>query len=204
MNLLEIKNLSIYYKKHGKKNYILKDFNLLINDKEIIALEGPSGSGKTSIAKCIMQIHNMYDGVITYNIAKDDIQYIFQDPYASLNPFANTSYIITEGMKFISKEEMDKKVIEIMELVGLDINKRFCYPSSFSGGERQKIAIARALIRKPKLIIADEITSSIDYYSKIMIVNLLKKLQKEQNFACLLISHDIDVINKLTNKIVRL
>ena len=204
MNLLEISNLNIYYKKFGKKKYVVNDFSFSINEGEIIALTGPSGIGKTSIAKCIIGLHKLYDGKITYNINKDEIEYIFQDPYSSLNPYANISYIITEGMKFSSKEEKDNKVIEIMNLVNLDISKRFCFPSDFSGGERQKIAIARALIRKPRLIIADEITSSIDYYSKIMIVNLLKDLQKKANFACILISHDQDVINKLANKIVTL
>ncbi len=204
MSLLEINNLNIYYKKLGKKKYIINNFNFSINEGEIIALTGPSGIGKTSIAKCIIGLHKLYDGKITYHINRDEIEYIFQDPYSSLNPYANISYIITEGMKFSSKEEKDNKVVDIMNLVNLDINKRFCYPSDFSGGERQKIAIARALIRKPKLIIADEITSSIDYYSKIMIVNLLKDLQKKENFACILISHDQDVINKLTNKIVTL
>lgn len=204
MNLLEISNLNIYYKKFGKKKYVVNDFSFSINEGEIIALTGPSGIGKTSIAKCIIGLHKLYDGKITYNINKDEIEYIFQDPYSSLNPYANISYIITEGMKFSSKEEKDNKVIEIMNLVNLDISKRFCFPSDFSGGERQKIAIARALIRKPRLIIADEITSSIDYYSKIMIVNLLKDLQKKENFTCILISHDQDVINKLANKIVTL
>ena len=204
MNLLEISNLNIYYKKLGKKKYIVNDFNFSISDGEIIALTGPSGVGKTSIAKCIIGLHKLYDGKIICHINRNEIEYIFRDPYSSLNPYANVSYIITEGMKFSSKEEKDNKIIEIMNLVNLDISKRFCFPSDFSGGERQKIAIARALIRKPKLIIADEITSSIDYYSKIMIVNLLKDLQKKENFACILISHDQDVINKLANKIVTL
>lgn len=204
MNLLEINNLNVYYKKFGKKKYVVNNFNLTISDGEIVALTGHSGAGKTSIAKCIIGLHKLYDGKINYYISNDDIQYIFQDPYSSLNPYANISYIITEGMKFSSKEEKDNQVIKIMNLVNLDINKRFYYPSDFSGGERQKIAIARALIRKPRLIIADEITSSIDYYSKIMIVNLLKDLQKSENFSCILISHDKDVINKLTDKIVTL
>ena len=91
-----------------------------------------------------------------------------------------------------------------MKLVDLDINKRYCYPSDFSGGERQKIAIARAIIKNPKLIIADEITSSIDYFSKVMIIDLLKELQRKKNFACLIISHDLDFISKLTDKIVSL
>lgn len=204
MKLLEINNLNIYYKRKGKRIDIINNISLSINSGEIVALIGKSGTGKTTIAKTIIGIHKLYDGNITYNIDKRDIQYIFQDPYSSLNPFANISYIISEGIKFNSREEKDNKIIEVMNKVNLDINKRFCYPSDFSGGERQKIAIARALIRKPKLIIADEITSSIDYHSKIMIIDLLKDLQITEGFACLLISHDLNFISKLTNKTISL
>lgn len=204
MKILTINNLNIYYKKKNKRINIIKDFNLNIADGEIVALIGKTGIGKSTIAKTITGIHKHYEGNINYYIDKKDIQYIFQDPYSSLNPFTNISYIITEGMKFKTSEEKDMKVIEVLNLVNLNPNKRFCYPSDFSGGERQKIAIARAIIRNPKLIIADEITSSIDYFSKIMIIDLLKTLQSKRNFACLLISHDLDFIEKLTDKIVSL
>lgn len=202
MRILTISNLSIYYKNKSSKNFIVKDFNLSIDEGEIVLLTGKNGSGKTSIAKTVIGLHSLYEGNIDYFIDKSAIQYIFQDPYSSLNPFMNVSYIISEGMKFKNKNELDENIIKIMQEVGLDINKRFCLPSDFSGGERQKIAIARALIRNPKLVIADEITSSIDYFSKIALVNLLKKLQKERKFACLLISHDLEFAHKLTDKIV--
>lgn len=202
MTLLETNNLTIYYKKRLKRKDIIKNFSFSINEGEFIALVGKSGIGKTSIAKTLIGLHGLYEGNITYNISKKDIQYIFQDPYSSLNPYMNISYIITEGMKFENEKIKDEEIIKVMESVNLDINKRFCYPSEFSGGERQKIAIARAIIRKPKLIIADEITSSIDYYSKIMIIDLLLNLQTNNKFACLIISHDLEFISKLTNKII--
>ena len=169
-----------------------------------IAIDGPAGSGKTTIAKTIMGLHSLYEGDIFLNINKEDIQYIFQDPYSSLNPYMNISYIISEGMEFKNSDEKDKEIKRVLNLVRLDDSKRFCYPREFSGGERQKIAIARALIRKPKLIIADEITSQIDYHSKITIIELLRNLQKTTKFACLIISHDHNFINKLTDKVIDL
>ena len=202
MNILEINSLNVYHKNYLKKTKIVNDFSLNIKEGEIVALIGKSGSGKTTIAKSIIGLHTNFEGSINYKISKQDIQYIFQDPYSSLNPYMNIDYIISEGIKFKSKEEKENEVIKVMKSVNLDARKRFCYPSEFSGGERQKIAIARALIRKPKLIIADEITASLDYYSKIMIVDLLKSLQKANNFACIIISHDHSFISKLTDKII--
>lgn len=204
MKLLEINSLNIYYKKKNKKNYVIKDFSFSMNEGEIIALIGKSGIGKTTIAKTIMGLHSLYEGDIFLNINKEDIQYIFQDPYSSLNPYMNISYIISEGMEFKNSDEKDKEIKRVLNLVRLDDSKRFCYPREFSGGERQKIAIARALIRKPKLIIADEITSQIDYHSKITIIELLRNLQKTTKFACLIISHDHNFINKLTDKVIDL
>ena len=104
MKLLEVNNLNIYYKNKGVKKTIVDSFSFSISEGEIIALVGKSGTGKTSIAKTIIGLNKFYTGEINYNISKNDIQYIFQDPYSSLNPFTNISYIITEGLSFSSEE----------------------------------------------------------------------------------------------------
>ena len=114
MKLLEVNNLNIYYKNKGIKNTIVDNFSFSISEGEIIALVGKSGSGKTSIAKAIIGLNKYYTGEINYNISKNDIQYIFQDPYSSLNPFMNISYIISEGLSFSSGEKRDEEIIKVI------------------------------------------------------------------------------------------
>ena len=99
MKILEMNKLNIYHQKFLKKSYILNNFTLSINENEIVALIGKTGAGKTTLAKTIIGLHKHFNGELIYGIDKNDIQYIFQDPYSSLNPFANISYIISEGLK---------------------------------------------------------------------------------------------------------
>ena len=204
MKLLEINNLNIYYLKKGKRNSVINDFSLTINDKEFVALIGKSGVGKTTIAKTIIGFHNLYEGEIIYHTNKEDIQYIFQDPYSSLNPKLKIFDILKEPLDintFYTNKEKQERIFEIISDVGLQESCLNLYPHEFSGGQRQRIAIARALILNPEFLIADEPVSALDASIQAQIINLMKELKQKRNLTILFISHDMNVIKYLADKV---
>lgn len=219
--ILEIKNLEVEYQ--SKKNvfggvktvHAVNNVSLSADKGEILAIAGESGCGKSTLAKAIMKLVEIKRGEVFVNnqniIEKSNnkdfyksIQMIFQNPYASLNPKMKINQILREPLEIntkLSKEEINKIVLEKIHSVGLDESCLNLYPHEFSGGQRQRIAIARALVLNPPIIIADEPVSALDVSIQAQIINLLKELKKNFNLTILFISHDLSVIKYISDKI---
>ena len=220
-NLLEIKNLTVEYNSLNKKNkssvVAVNDVSFQIKEGETYALAGESGCGKSTLAKAVLKLVKPKSGEILFkgkNIFSQtkeemknypkDVQMIFQNPYSSLNPKMKIGDILKEPLdintKFSSKEKKSL-VKNILEEVGLPESSIELYPHEFSGGQRQRIAIARALILNPKLIIADEPVSALDASIQAQIINLLKELKRHKKLTVLFISHDLNVIRYLADRV---
>jgi len=187
---------------------------------ETLGLVGESGSGKSTIAKIITGLVRPsfgeleYNGLSLYNFkrkyqidkSRGQIQMIFQDPYSSLNPRFKVKDIIAEPIKFfqksITRNDLEKNVHDLIDIVGMTRKSLDRYPHEFSGGQRQRISIARALATRPRLLICDEPTSALDVSIQAQILNLLKDIQDELHLTMLFISHDLPVIRQMCNRII--
>ena len=198
MEVLSIKNLD----KTFESGFKLKDINFHINEGEVVSFIGESGSGKTSISKIIMGLLKA-EGEFQIN---GKVQMIFQSPYSSLNPKYKIRDIIAEGViyqKILKKEEnLEEYLLSILNEVGLDKEVLNKYPHELSGGMRQRVGIARAVAVKPNLIIADEILTALDALTQIQILELFQKLKKNTKISYLFISHDINVVKKISDRLL--
>lgn len=222
--LLEIKNLKTYYPVKGGffRRTIghvkaVDDVSFSIKKGETLGLVGESGCGKSTTGRTIIRLLKATAGEILFNgkdISKvngkslqdirQDIQMVFQDPYASLNPIQMVGDIISEpirNFKKIDKKELKAEVMELLQKVGLPEDAYYKYAHEFSGGQRQRIGIARALALRPKLIIADEPVSALDVSVQSQVLNLLKQLQKEFDLTFLFIAHDLSVVKHMSDRI---
>jgi peptide/nickel transport system ATP-binding protein len=184
---------------------------------ETLALVGESGCGKSTVARLVLRLTDPTSGTIRLNgedvthmageglrRARRNVQLVFQDPFASLNPRMTVAQIIGEPLLvngIARGRELDEKVAHLMEQVGLDPSWRERYPHAFSGGQRQRIGVARAIALKPKVIVADEATSALDASLRFQVLDLLLKLQDELGLAYIFISHDIGVIRYLCDRV---
>ena len=191
--------------------------DLTIRRGETLGLVGESGCGKSTLGRLILRLEDPDEGTITFEgeniLSFDDdqlrkfrrnIQIIFQDPYSSLNPRKKVDFIIGEPLAIhglARGKELEERVVELMKVVGLRAEQRFLYPHQFSGGQRQRIGIARALALQPKLVIADEPVSSLDVSIQAQIVNLLLDLQSEFGLTYLFISHDLNLIEYVSDRV---
>ena len=203
--IVKAEDLSIYYKEGRKKHFVIENLSFEIQKGEILGLVGRSGLGKTTISKTILGIHKHYTGTLE-NHAKHS-QMIFQDPFSSLNPSKTIGWILEEPLKIrenLSAEERRKKVVQMLEKVGLGeefLNRK---PSALSGGQRQRVSIALSVISGADFIIADEPVSALDVTIQAQVLELLLGLQKEYGLSMLFISHDIHVIEKMCDRILRI
>lgn len=223
--LLETKNLTIEYKniktdslnKLKEKTIAVNDVSLKILKGEIYALAGESGCGKSTLAKAITKLVIPTNGDILienksiYNQTKKEkknypqkVQMVFQNPYSSLNPKIKIKNILKEPLDIngrLSEKEKIEYIKAVLSDVGLQESCLELFPHEFSGGQRQRIAIARALILKPQLLIADEPVSALDASIQAQIINLLKDLKQRHDLTILFISHDMNVIKYLADRI---
>lgn len=219
--LLEVKHLKQYFNA-GKADEVkaIDDISFDIYEGEIFGLVGESGSGKTTTGRAIIDLYTPTSGEIKFNgheindakfskkqrrAFRQEMQMIFQDPYASLNPRMKVKDIIAEGIDInhlaANKEQRDQMIDQLLVQVGLNHSHANRYPYEFSGGQRQRIGIARALAVHPSFIIADEPISALDVSIQAQVVNLMKKLQREQNLTYLFIAHDLSMVKYISDRI---
>ena len=214
--LLEIRHLSVRFGRRRKPFTAVDDVSFDIYRGETFGLVGESGSGKTTIGRAIIRVCQASEGEILYRgerisgkIPKSldraltrKIQMIFQDPMASLNERAKVSYIVSEGIyRSDGKRERAEKVSQALRDVGLLPEFAGRFPHEFSGGQRHRIGIARALVMQPEFIIADEPISALDVSIRAQVLNLLSDLQKEHALTYLFISHDLSVMRFICDRI---
>lgn len=181
------------------------DISFSIEAGQTVSLVGESGCGKSTIARLVVDLYTPSSGQIRF--ARDDlrVQMIFQDPFASLNPRWRVKSIIAEPIKTLGLRQdsgqIDQRVSELLEIVGLGPSDGHKYPHEFSGGQRQRISIARALAGEPEFLVCDEPTSALDVSVQAQILNLMKKLQTDLGLTYLFISHDLSVVRHMADVI---
>lgn len=224
-HLLKIENLKVYFpilkgvlKRKVGDIKAVDDVSFELKAGKTLALVGESGCGKTTLGKAILRLIEPTGGRSYFNDInlsslttgqmqhlRKDLQFIFQDPYSSLDPRMRVIDLVAEGIKTLningSRHDLKKRIKQLLHEVGLVDNILYRYPHEFSGGQRQRLCIARALAVRPKLIICDEPTSALDLSVQAQILNLLRKLQNEFNLSYLFISHNISVVSYMADDI---
>lgn len=223
--ILSMKNVSVHFPVKGafpfsKKRVVsaVSDVSVDIFQGETFGIVGESGCGKSTLANAMIGLVKPTSGEVQFKGNKlysmspqefkeirRDMQMIFQDPFSSLNPRFNVYQIISEPMKIrggATVEEMKKRVIELLELVGLSDKDLYRYPSDFSGGQRQRIGIARAIILNPDFLVCDEPVSALDVSVHAQILNLLMELQEKMKMTYVFISHNLAVVKSICDHMV--
>jgi oligopeptide/dipeptide ABC transporter ATP-binding protein len=200
----------------GSKIHALDGVSFNLDYNSTLGIVGESGCGKSTLARTIVLLNRPTSGKIIFegtdlthlryselSRIRPSIQMVFQDPFSSLDPRMKANNIIAEPLKVVikDKEQIQKRVREVFDQVGLKLEYLDRFPNQFSGGQRQRIAIARAIATKPKLIILDEPTSALDASTQAQILNLLKDIQKEYKISYLFISHNMNVVRYMSDRI---
>ena len=222
MPLLEVENLKMTFKsgKRGKKVTVnaIDDNSFKVYEGETFGLVGESGCGKTTTGRTIIRLYNPTAGKMKLmgrdisgpmtrdlrHFLTDNVAMIFQDPIDSLNPRMTVEEIVGEGLKYHGMTDASERkalVLDMLNKVGLTHEHASRYPHEFSGGQRQRIGIARALVVKPKLIIADEPVSALDVSVQAQVINLLNDLKEELGLTIIFIAHDLSVVKYFSTRV---
>lgn len=222
--ILKIENLKKHFpirgsSSEGKKYKAIRAVDGIgfeLQKGETLGLVGESGCGKSTTGWLILRLMDPTEGSIWFKgkeitgltrkemkPLRQAMQIIFQDPYSSLDPRMTVSEIIGEGLRTmnLSVQEQKERILDIMGKVGMRLEHYNRYPHEFSGGQRQRISIARAIILNPELVVADEPISALDVSIQAQIINLLEKLKEEFEFSCLFISHELNVVEHISDRI---
>lgn len=216
--LVQVKNLCKYFQvsRHATLKAV-DDVSFDINKGETVSLVGESGCGKSTTGRCMIRLYEptkgqvFYDGKDIMTLPREErkeftkkVQMIFQNPYASLNPRMTVKEIVGEGLKQqgVGAKEIEEKVEELLNTVGLNKDHMSRFPHEFSGGQRQRIGIARALSVDPEFIICDEPISALDVSIQAQVINMLKELQEKQGLTYLFIAHDLSVVKYISDRVV--
>jgi ABC-type oligopeptide transport system ATPase subunit len=217
--LLDVKNVVVEYPIKGFRKEpftALKGVSLDIRAGETVGLVGESGSGKTTLGRAVLGLAPVTGGEILYR-GKDiahlgrrerkalssEIQVVFQDPYTSLNPSLTIEQILVEPLtvRKVSRKDASRRVLTLLDQVGLPSTVADRLPREFSGGQRQRIAIARALALDPRLIVCDEPVSALDLSTQARVLDLFKEIQERTGVAYLFVSHDLAVVRHLSHRV---
>ena len=221
--ILDVRNIHMRFNSKGICVRAVTDVSFPVYEGETIGIVGESGCGKTTLGRCIVRAYEPSEGSVMYTTSggevidflkidkqtmkkyRKEIQMIFQDPYSSLDPRMTVLDIIKEPLLAnfpkMPKAEMERRVMDIAARVGLNTTYLKRYPHAFSGGQRQRIGIARALVLNPRMIVCDEAVSALDVSIQAQVINLLHDLQKEFGLTYLFISHDLSVVEYISDRV---
>ena len=217
-NLLEVRDLCKYFKTPNGMLHAVDMVNFQVKEGTTLGVVGESGCGKSTLGRAILGLNEatagqvLFDGTdITHakgaakKLVKQNMQIIFQDPYSSLDDRKTVKSIIEEPLKitrgYQNREDLDQKVAEMMETVGLASRYLLSYPHELDGGRRQRIGIARALSVDPQFIVCDEPISALDVSIQSQVVNMLEDMQEQMGLTYLFIAHDLSVVRHISNRI---
>lgn len=214
---VEVRNLKKYYKTGRGTVHAVDDVSFSIERGKTLGVVGESGCGKSTLGRMLVHLEESTSGSIFFDGQdvteakgkklydfREHAKMIFQDPYSSLNPRYTVEDSIKETLEIshrYSRQEVENKTIEIMDLVGIAPRLRMSYPHELDGGRRQRVGIARALALDPEFIVCDEPVSALDVSIQAQILNLLKKLQQERNLTYMFITHDLSVVKHISDSI---
>ncbi len=215
--LLEINHLKKYFYVPAGTNHAVDDVTMRIKKGKTMGVVGESGCGKSTLGRTMIRLHDPTDGQILFDgqdITKakgkelrkirERMQIIFQDPYASLNPRYSMDEVIREPLKEskrFTRQQIDERVQELMDRVGIEDRLRYSYPHELDGGRRQRIGIARAIALNPDFILCDEPVSALDVSIQAQVLNLLMDLQEEKQLTYLFVTHDLSVVKHISDDI---